>query len=139
AAASERRRIAEELRRELDHRVRSVTVSIGVGRCMDRADQLSASYTDAKRSVEVGRWAKGRHVTEVFDELGLERLLASSPTEDLREFVSHAIGALIDHDQAHRTDLVETLDTWLETRNMAEAARRIHVHYNTLKNRLDRI
>ena len=28
---------------------------------------------------------------------------------------------------------------WLETRNMAEAARRIHVHYNTFKNRLERI
>jgi purine catabolism regulator len=139
AAASERRRIAEELRRELDHRVRSVTVSIGVGRRVDRAAQLSASFTEAKRSVDVGRWAKGRHVTEVFDELGLERLLVSSPTEDLGEFVSHAIGALIAHDEAHRTDLVETMATWLETRNMAEAARRIHVHYNTLKNRLDRI
>jgi PucR family transcriptional regulator, purine catabolism regulatory protein len=28
---------------------------------------------------------------------------------------------------------------WLDTRNMAEAARLIHVHYNTLKNRLERI
>jgi purine catabolism regulator len=28
---------------------------------------------------------------------------------------------------------------WLQTRNMAEAARRIYVHYNTFKNRLERI
>jgi hypothetical protein len=33
-----------------------------------------------------------RHVTEVFDELGLERLLASTPTDDLAESVQHAIG-----------------------------------------------
>ena len=28
---------------------------------------------------------------------------------------------------------------WLETRNMAEAARRTHVHHDTFKNRLERI
>jgi purine catabolism regulator len=75
----------------------------------------------------------------VFDELGLERILASTPTDDLAEFVQHAIGALVDHDFAHGTDLVQTLEIWLETRNMAEAARRMYVHYNTFKNRLERI
>lgn len=114
-------------------------MSIGVGRRVDNPAELPRSYLEASRAVDVGRWAKGRHVTQVFDELGLERLLASTPTDDLAEFVQHAIGALIDHDRAHESDLVETLGVWLETRNMAEAARRIHVHYNTFKNRLERI
>ena len=46
---------------------------------------------------------------------------------------------LVEHDRHPRTDLVETLEVWLETRNMAEAARRMYVHYNTFKNRLERI
>jgi purine catabolism regulator len=136
---AERRRIAEALRHELDERVKSVTVSIGVGRRTTDPTDLARSFLEASRAVDVGRWAKGRHVTEVFDELGLERLLASAPPDDLAEFVEHAIGPLIDHDRANDTDLVETLEVWLETRNMAEAARRTHVHYNTLKNRLERI
>lgn len=136
---TERRRIAERLRHELDQRLRTVTVSIGVGRRVDNPVALPRSYLEASRAVDVGRWAKGRHVTEVFDELGLERLLASTPTDDLAEFVEHAIGPLVEHDRSHHTDLVETLGMWLETRNMAEAARRTHVHYNTLKNRLERI
>ncbi len=139
ADPAERRRIAERLQEELDKRVTVVTVSIGVGRCVDNPLELHRSYVEASRSVDVGRWAKGRHVTEVFDELGLERLLASTPVDDLAEFVEQAIGQLIDHDRENGTDLVETLGMWLETRNMAEAARRLHVHYNTLKNRLDRI
>jgi purine catabolism regulator len=138
-APAERRRIAERLRQELDHRLRTVTVSIGVGRRVDDPLALPRSYLEASRAVDVGRWAKGRHVTEVFDQLGLERLLASTPTDDLAEFVVHAIGALLEHDRSHHTDLVETLGVWLETRNMAEAARRTHVHYNTFKNRLERI
>jgi purine catabolism regulator len=136
---TERRQLAEGLRHELNERVRSVTVSIGVGRRVDSAANLSRSFAEASRAVDVGRWAKGRHVTEVFDQLGLERLLASTPTEELGEFVRHAIGPLVDHDREHDGDLVETLAVWLETRNMAEAARRLHIHYNTMKNRLERV
>jgi purine catabolism regulator len=136
---AERRQIAEHLRASLDSRLQSVNVSIGVGRCVDTPSLLPRSFAEATRAVDVGRWAKGRNVTEVFDELGLERLLASTPTDDLAEFVQHAIGQLVSHDRAHHTELVDTLGVWLETRNMAEAARRMYVHYNTLKNRLDRI
>jgi PucR family transcriptional regulator, purine catabolism regulatory protein len=136
---AERRRIAEGLRQELDVRLRSVNVSIGVGRRVDAPELLPQSFAEACRAVDVGRWAKGRHVTEVFDELGLERLLAATPTDELAEFVQHAIGPLVAYDYAHHADLVDTLAMWLETRNMAEAARRIHVHYNTFKNRLERI
>ena len=137
--ASERRKIAEGLQSDLDERLKTETVSIGVGRRVDNPMELSRSFIEANRAVAVGRWAKGRHVTEVFDELGLERLLAATPTDELAEFVRLAIGPLVDHDRANETELVDTLAVWLETRNMAEAGRRIHVHYNTLKNRLQRI
>jgi purine catabolism regulator len=137
-APGERRAIAERLRRELDARLQTVTVSIGIGRRAELAG-LPRSFAEANRAVEVGRWAKGRHVTAVFDELGLERLLASAPPEELADFVQHAIGPLVLHDRLHRSGLVDTLEMWLRTRNMAESARRIHVHYNTFKNRLERI
>lgn len=139
ATPAERRSIAERLRVELDHRVRSVSVSIGIGRAVNDPTRLAESYAEAARAVDVGRWAHGQHVVEVFDELGLERLLASVPTTELDEFVDHALGPLIVHDDEQRTELVATLDAWLVTRNMAEAARRLHVHYNTMKNRLERI
>ncbi len=139
AASAERRQIAETLRRELDHRLHKVTVSIGVGRRVKSPLNLTRSYVEATRAVGVGRWAKGRHVTAIFDQLGLERLLASSSEDDLAEFVEHAIGPILEHDRVHGTDLVDTLGTRLDIHNMAEAARLTHVHYNTFKNRLDRI
>jgi PucR family transcriptional regulator, purine catabolism regulatory protein len=111
----------------------------GVGRRVTDPTALPRSFLEASRAVDVGPWAKGRHVTEIFDELGLERLLASAPADDLAEFVEYAIGPLVDHDRSNESDLVETLEVRLETRNMAEAARRTHVHYITFKNRLERI
>lgn len=139
SAAEDRRTSAEALRCELDVRLRTVRVSIGVGTVVADPTGLPRSYREAGRAVEVGRWAKGRHVTEVFDQLGIERLLASASPRDLGDFVEQTIGALVEHDRAHGRDLVETLGVWLEARNMAEAARRMHVHHNTLRNRLDRI
>jgi purine catabolism regulator len=139
AAPEDRRNLALELQDELTKRVTNVTISIGVGRRVDDPLELPRSFAEASRAVDVGRWAKGRHVTEVFDDLGLERLLAACDERELRAFVHHAIGPLQEHDRVHGTELVATLDAWLDTRNVAEAARRGHVHYNTLKNRLDRI
>jgi purine catabolism regulator len=136
---ADRRQLADALRHELDVQLRSVTVSIGVGRRVDTFAQLPRSFVEASRAVDVGRWAKGRHVTEVYDELGLERLLAATPSDDLADFVQRAIGALVDYDAVNNTELLDTLGAWLDTRNMAEASRRMHVHYNTFKNRLERI
>lgn len=139
ASAPTRRLLADALRTELDTRVQSVTLSIGVGRCVTDPSDLASSFVDARRAVDVGRWAKGRHVTELYDELGLERLLASAAQDDLHEFVMHAIGPLIEHDRRHHAALVDTLSTWLTHRNVAAASREMFVHYNTFKNRLDRI
>jgi len=134
-----RRELAESMRRELDQRLHAVSVSIGVGRRVDSPHLLARSFVEAGRAVDVGRWAKGRHVTEVFDQLGLERLLASTPADDLADFVEETIGPLLRYDAEHRGRLVESLRVWLGERNLAGAARRLDVHYNTMRNRLDRI
>lgn len=136
---STRRALAGRMSDELDLRLRTVSVSIGVGRRVDRPHLLARSFAEARRAVDVGRWAKGRHVTAVFDDLGLERLLASASPEELADYVDQTIGPLIRADQAQAGDLVESLAMWMETRNVAAAARRLHVHYNTMKNRLDRV
>jgi purine catabolism regulator len=68
---AERRAIAERLRQELDQRLRTVTVSIGVGRRVDDPAAVPRSFLEASRAVDVGRWEKVRHVTVVFYEIGL--------------------------------------------------------------------
>jgi hypothetical protein len=41
--------------------------------------ERSSTPAEASTAVDVGRWAKGRHVTEVYDELGLQRLRLVCP------------------------------------------------------------
>ena len=88
----------------------------------------------------VGRWAHGPGRLTTFDELGLDRLLIAVPAAEAAAFCEATLGALERaDDRSHGTSLVATLDTFLATRNASLAARQLYLHYNTLKNRLDRI
>jgi purine catabolism regulator len=72
----------------------------------------------------------------VFGELGIDRLLVHVPDAEQADFAETMLGPLLAHDARHRTDLLPTLETFLATRNAASTARRLFVHYNTVKGRL---
>ena len=105
------------------------------GRSLD----LDASFLEARRALAIGRWRSGPEALTVFDDLGLDRLLAAVPEGELAAFRGSVLGPLEAYDAERGTDLVGTLDTFLATRNAAATARRLYLHYNTVKNRLSRI
>jgi DNA-binding PucR family transcriptional regulator len=54
--------------------------------------------------------------------------------------VASSIGAVLDYDQRRGTELVTTLEAWFGTGGRApEAAKILHVHPNTIAQRLERI
>ncbi|MDX6626441.1 MAG: hypothetical protein QOE56_1430 [Solirubrobacterales bacterium] len=60
--------------------------------------------------------------------------------EAVRDPYSEAIGALAEYDRARGSQLVQTLETYLEARRgITETARSLTVHPNTLRQRLERI
>lgn len=125
-------RFVAEARRALPDSI----VSVGVGRPVDDAVRLADSYTEARRALSIGRWARGAGHVSLFADLGVDRLLVGVPEAELAGFATQLLGPLLEHDARHRTDLTRTLEVYLEARNGALAARRLFVHYNTLKNRL---
>ena len=69
----------------------------------------------------------------------LFRLLASHPDE-LHKYHQTTIAPLVLHDDQYRTDLVRTLEAYLETNcNMNVTAETIFAHRHTVAHRLDRI
>jgi hypothetical protein len=75
------------------------------------------------------------------DDLGLYRSLFSrSGRADLTAFVRATIGPLLDYDGDRHRDLAVTLETYLElARHHARTCEALHIHANTLYQRLDRI
>ncbi|HKG56431.1 MAG TPA: PucR family transcriptional regulator ligand-binding domain-containing protein [Candidatus Limnocylindrales bacterium] len=128
-----------ELHAEAGRRLAGAVIDVGLGRPVDDPLTLDVSFREARGAISVGRWSRGPGVVSLFEDLHLDRLLFNTAEPERSAFVDAAIRPLLDYDARRHTTLVETLEVYLATRNVADAARRLFVHYNTLTNRLDRI
>jgi purine catabolism regulator len=136
---AERRRVAGVLQREAGVRLGPVPVTVGLGRVVTDPLSLPGSFREARIALETGVWEDGPGAVRAFEELGLERLLAALPPGEVEDFKEQTIGRLLAYDQTQGGELVTTLVSWLETRSIAETARRVYAHYNTVRKRLERI
>ena len=127
------------LQAEATRRLPGVLVGVGIGRPSRDPLNLHASYMEARRALSIGRWGHGPGRLTVFEELGIDRLLANVPDAEAAAFCEATLGRLEAYDDARGTNLVATLEAFLDTRNVALTARQLYLHYNTLKNRLVRI
>ena len=115
--------------------------SVGVSRVVAGTVALPDGYEQARQALRVGRQMHGRGTVVGFDELGVYRLLSLVPDgAELRSFVRETLGQLADSDDAEVRDLRRTLQVLLDTNlNVAETARMLHYHYNTLRYRIGKL
>ncbi|HEU5159804.1 MAG TPA: PucR family transcriptional regulator ligand-binding domain-containing protein [Streptosporangiaceae bacterium] len=117
------------------------TFSTGVSRTVTTPAELPDAYDQAVKAVRVGRQLHGLGAVAHFDQLGVYRLLSLVPdTQELRAFVRETLGELAGDADPEAVDLRRTLQVLLETNlNVAETARRLHFHYNTLRYRIGKL
>ncbi|MBD3144800.1 PucR family transcriptional regulator [Microbispora bryophytorum] len=117
------------------------TFSTGLSRVASGVDALPGAYGQALKAARVGRQLHGAGAVAHFDELGVYRLLSLvNDTDELHAFVRETLGPLAGDDDAENADLRRTLQALLETNlNVAETARRLHFHYNTLRYRIGKL
>ncbi|MEV5754124.1 PucR family transcriptional regulator ligand-binding domain-containing protein [Actinoallomurus sp. NPDC052308] len=117
------------------------TFSTGVSRVAQQPGDLPSAYDQAIRAVRVGRQMNGDGAVVHFDELGVFRLLSLvEDTAELHAFVQETLGELAGDQDPEAVDLRRTLQVLLETNlNVAETARRLHFHYNTLRYRIGKL
>ncbi|MCU1656496.1 MAG: Purine catabolism regulatory protein [Pseudonocardiales bacterium] len=114
--------------------------STGISRVVDSVADLPTAYDQARKAVLVGRRMRGASAVAHFDSLGVHRLLSLvSDPDELRTFAAEVLGTLAG-DTSESTDLRHTLQVLLDTNcNVAETARALHFHYNTLRYRIGKL
>ncbi|CCQ15672.1 putative CdaR family transcriptional regulator [Rhodococcus sp. AW25M09] len=112
----------------------------GVSRVIDSVADIPRAYDQARKAVMVGRRMSGNGSVAHFDSLGVHRLLSLvTDAAELQAFASEVLGSLAG-DDADALDLRQTLQALLDTNcNVAETARVLHFHYNTLRYRIGKL
>jgi sugar diacid utilization regulator len=119
-------------------------VTAGAGGPATAPEGIAAAYRDADRCVTaltaLGRTGTGASTAEL-GFVGL--LLGSAPDgrdRDVQTFLDAAIGPVLDYDARRGTALVKTLEAYFGVGgSLARAAELLHVHVNTVTQRLERI
>lgn len=113
----------------------------GISRVVNDPTDIPAAYEQAKQAARVGRQVRGRGAVAEFDELGVYRLISQVPDSgELWTFMVETLGTLATNDDAETTDLRTTLEVLLDNNlNVAETARVLHFHYNTLRYRIGKL
>lgn len=113
---------------------------IGVSSLSKGISRLKQCYKEAKEAVRVAKLINSAEEAIYYEKLGIYRLLHKINPNDLKHFLNDNLGQLIEYDQSHNTELVETLDVYFQCNgNLREMARNLFVHYNTVLYRLERI
>ncbi len=113
---------------------------VGVSRAASVPKDIPRLYEEARVALNVGvRLSGAGHVT-IFSELGLYRLISNVGQGELRAFVTDTLGPLLDLPEPSRSDLLKSLSVLSSTRfNVAESARILHYHYNTMRYRVTKL
>lgn len=129
--------VADGLARRLGEDGTEVTV--GAAGPVVPARGLATGYAQARRicdaMVALGMTGRGGSVRE----LGFAGLVAS-PRGDVEAFLRQVLGPLLDYDERRGSALVATLHAYFATgASPRRAAARLHVHVNTVAQRLERV
>lgn len=128
------RRVARELGGSLDG-----AVTVGAAGPVSDPGGVAGAHVEARRCADallaLGRTGDGASAVE----LGFVGLLMAGD-RDVGSFLAATLGPVTDYDERRGTELVRTLDTYFACgASLVRAAEQLHIHVNTVSQRLDRI
>ncbi|MFD6886871.1 PucR family transcriptional regulator [Streptomyces sp. NPDC059957] len=118
------------------------SVSIGVSSPVPEPGNARRALEQAHNALRIAHAAPGQVTVRGPEDLTTHilSLLPLIPAEARRAFATRLLGPLRDHDARHRTDLLTTLETFLDCdASWTACAGRLHLHVNSLRQRIARI
>jgi sugar diacid utilization regulator len=135
-------RAAEAVLREMEAGLQGYTFAIGRSRIAEDPTDLPRAVSEALLAANVAQGGSDGPAL-AFEQTGAYRLLLSAMSEnpaELQRFYSETVEPLVAYDEQYETDLMRTLETFLEADgNVNGTAQRLFTHRHTIYYRLERV
>jgi DNA-binding PucR family transcriptional regulator len=135
-------RAAEAVLNEMEASLAGYTFALGRSRVTAEPSELPRAASEALLAANVAQ-GSADGAALAFDQTGAYRLLLSAMSEnpsELQRFYAETVEPLVAYDEQYETDLVRTLETFLEADgNVAGTAQRLFTHRHTIYYRLERV
>lgn len=115
--------------------------TIGVSNIALQPRDYSKGYEEAKRAAEFAEQLGRKGEIVHFNDLGILGILFEAKNfESMKDYCDRYLGTLIEYDNANKKELIHSLQVYLDNESVIQAAaEQLHVHYNTLRYRINRI
>ncbi|MGC4376351.1 PucR family transcriptional regulator ligand-binding domain-containing protein [Fictibacillus sp. Mic-4] len=135
------RKAAERILSNLTEHVSKEMIAVGIGTKKTIAGEIHSSFQEAKEAIYLGhRVTSGTCAIYEYTALEPEALLQHLPDHVLKRYFTATMGTLVKYDEQNNSDLLNTLEVYLNCgAKLGEAARILYVHRNTVKFRISRI
>jgi DNA-binding PucR family transcriptional regulator len=135
-------RAAEAVLNEMQAGLAGYTFALGRSRIAEDPAELPRAASEALLAANVAQGSRDGAAL-AFEQTGAYRLLLSAMSEnpsELQRFYAETVEPLVAYDEQYETDLVRTLETFLEADgNVAGTAQRLFTHRHTIYYRLERV
>jgi sugar diacid utilization regulator len=136
-------RAAEGVRRDLEAGLPGFAFAVGRSTAGLTPAELRRAGNEAVLAANLAEAGREDRAVVAFEDTGAYRLLLRAMSEDPRElqrFYSETLEPVVAYDEQYETDLVQTLETFLEADgNVAATAQRLYTHRHTVRYRLERV
>lgn len=126
---------------ELLSALRSHGQQCGISGVFHSLTELKHRYLQALQALHFGSLMQSTAIIHFYEDCAVYRLAElASIHENLRDLISDGFSRLVLWDKTYKTELVKTLEAYLLHRgNVANCARTLRFHVNTIKYRLGKI
>jgi DNA-binding PucR family transcriptional regulator len=135
-------RAADAVLGEMEASLAGYTFALGRSRITEDPSELPRAASEALLAANVAQGSSDGAAL-AFEQTGAYRLLLSAMSEnpsELQRFFAETVEPLVAYDEQYETDLVRTLETFLEADgNVAGTAQRLFTHRHTIYYRLERV
>lgn len=129
-----------ELETAIKQRFPRLSISVGVGRVVNKVADFAQSYQQGLKALSVIRLFEQQGTTVFFDDLGsMAVLLEARNKREILDYMDKKLGRLLEYDQKYNATLIKTLEIYLNNDTIQKTAKEIALSVSGLKYRLNKI